>query len=203
MDLHRTLRVSLYLLAGSGAFAISVAERSLFHLALIVTLGVLSYFLIDRGRIKPLNAELIAALTVALLFVTLRPLRDDEQWQKHFPATVAHFLCAWQGLLFFSVYSGPVLLTFCGFTLAVVVMSGVIQPGPSLALRMAIFVGLAAWTLYIHALWRSRQEFSGRASMLLAVNEKSGGAKDRGDDLRQLHQCVGQFRHSGRFLSRG
>ena len=186
MDLHRTLRVSLYLLAGSGAFAISVAERSLFHLALIVTLGVLAYFLIDRGKIKPLNAELTAALTVALLFITLRPLRDDDQWQNHFPSTVAHFLCAWQGLLFFSVYSGPVLLTFCGFTLAVVVMSGVIQPGPSLALRMALFVGLAAWTLYIHALWRSRQEFSGRASMLLAVNDKISGGKDRDGALRQL-----------------
>lgn len=186
MDLYRTLRVSLYLLAGSGAFAISVAERGFFHLALIVILGTISYNFIDKGRIKPLTAEMTAALTLVLLFVTARPLRNDEQWQAHFPGAVAHFLCAWQGLLFFSVYSGPILLTFCGSTLAVVVMSGVVHSGPSLVVRMACFIAVAVWTLYIHALWRARQEFAGHASMLLAGSEKSRGESKGRDDTRQL-----------------
>ena len=167
MDLYRTLRISLYLLAGTGAFAISVAERSFFYLALIAVLGVLSFLTIDHGKAKPLSAELTAALTLVLLYLALRPLHDDEHWQAHFPAAVAHFLCAWQGLLFFSVYGGPVLLTYCGSTLAVVVMSGVVQSGPSLVARVACFIAVAVWTLYIHAVWRSRQEFAGLPTILM------------------------------------
>ena len=172
MDLYRTLRVSLYLLAGTGAFAISVAERSLFYLALIAVLGVASFLTIDRGKAKPLSAEVTAGLTLVLLYLALRPLHDDERWQAHFPAAVAHFLCAWQGLLFFSVYGGPVLLTYCGSTLAVVVMSGVVQSGPSLIARMTCFLAVAVWTLYIHSVWRSRQEFAGLPTMLHAPGEK-------------------------------
>lgn len=189
MDLYRTLRVSLYLLAGTGALAISIAEGSWFYLVLIATLGITAYIFIDFGRIKPLTAELTAALTLVLLLLTLRHLRNDEHWQALFPGAVAHFLCAWQGLLFFSIYSGPVLLTFCGSTLAVVVMSGVVQSGPSLLVRVVCFVAVAVWTLYVHALWRARQEFSGRASMLLAGSEKSRG-EDSKDDGRRLPQSA-------------
>ena len=175
MDLYRTLRVSLYLLAGTGAFAISVAERGLFYLALIAVLGAMSYLTIDRGKAKPLSAELTAGLTLVLLYLALRPLHDDEHWQTHFPAAVAHFLCAWQGLLFFSVYGGPVLLTYCGSTLAVVVMSGVVQSGPSLVARVACFIAVAVWTLYIHAVWRSRQEFAGLPTMLMDAHPAEPG----------------------------
>ncbi|MEI6233691.1 MAG: transglutaminase domain-containing protein [Planctomycetota bacterium] len=170
MDLYRTLRVSLYLLAGTGAFAISVAERSFFYLALIAVLGVLSYLTIDRAKFKPLSAEITAGLTLVLLYLCLRPLHDDDHWQAHFPAAVAHFLCAWQGLLFFSVYGGPVLLTYCGSSLAVVVMSGVVQSGPSLVARVGCFLIVAVWTLYIHAMWRSRQEFAGLPTMLQSAD---------------------------------
>ncbi|HLX61442.1 MAG TPA: transglutaminase domain-containing protein [Planctomycetota bacterium] len=186
MDLYRTLRISLYLLVATGAFAISVAERSLFYLILIAVLGLLSYLLIDREKTKPISAELTAGLTLALLYLTLRPLHDDEHWQAHFPAAVAHFLCAWQGLLFFSVYGGPVLLTFCGSTLAIVVMSGVVQSGPSLVARVAVFLSVAVWTLYIHALWRSRQEFAGLPSILQMRSDKSPAERPNMERFRRL-----------------
>ena len=180
MDLYRTLRISLYLLAGTGAFAISVAERSFFFLILIAVLGVLSYLTIDRAKLKPLSAEVTAVSTLILLYLALRPLHDDEHWQAHFPAAVAHFLCAWQGLLFFSVYGGPILLTYCGSSLAVVVMSGVVQSGPSLVVRVACFLVVAVWTLYIHSVWRSRQEFAGLPALMQGGEpvRKETGASD-------------------------
>ncbi len=187
MDLYRTLRVSLYLLAGTGAFAISVAERSLFYLALIAVLGALSFFTIDRGRAKPLSTEITAGLMIVLFYLTMRHLRMEEHWQAHLAPAAAHFICALQGLFFFCVLSGSgLVMCFCGSALFVVVMSGVVDSGPSLVARVACFIAVAAWTLYIHAIWRSRQDFAGKSTFLSAFDEKSSSGRAAAEPFRRL-----------------
>src|ERR1043165_10127594 len=91
MDLYRTLRVSLYLLAGTGALAISVAEHNLYYLVLIAVLGLLSYLLIDSGKLKPLSPGISTVLMAIVLYLGLRPQREDEFWQ-HFPVGMAPLL---------------------------------------------------------------------------------------------------------------
>jgi len=170
VDLYRVLRVSIYLTVASGAFALSVAEHNLTYLFAVLLFGGLAYVTVDSGRVKPVRMEYAAAMTLALLLYTLIPLREDDAWNKHFPAAAAHFLCAFQVLLFFTSYRGSVLLTFCGATLLVVVVSGVIQPDVSLVVRMACYVGLTAWTLFIHALWRSREDYNHSSAVALGAS---------------------------------
>ncbi|MFH0938895.1 MAG: transglutaminaseTgpA domain-containing protein [Planctomycetota bacterium] len=161
MDLYRILRISIYLMVASGAFAVSMAEQNPSFLLAVLFFGVLAYTTIDSQHVKPARPEYAVAMTVALLFYTFLPLRNAANWEK-FPTAAAHFLCLFQTLLFFTVYRDLTLLVFCGSSLLVVIASGVMKSDASLLLRMGGCVGLLIWTLFIHALWRARENFNRR-----------------------------------------
>jgi hypothetical protein len=162
MELYRVLRVSIYLLVASGAFAIGVAEDSPWLLVAVFVFGLIAYFTVDSRRIQPVRMELAGAMAFALLVWTLLPLRNPEGWSKELLPAFAHFLCAIQVLLFFTAFRGPMLLAFCGSTLAVLVISGVIKQDVSLLGRLICFVSLTSWTLFIHSLWCAREAFNAR-----------------------------------------
>src|SRR5947209_7905346 len=109
MDLYRVLRISIYLLVASGAFAICVAEGSAAFLIGVFAFGGLAYLTVDSRRMKPVRMEFASAMALALLVYSLLPLREDSGWD-HFPAAFAHFLCALQVLLFFTAFRGPMLV---------------------------------------------------------------------------------------------
>ena len=170
MDLYRVLRISIYLLVASGAFADSVAEENAVFLVGVVAFGALAYFTVDARRWKPVRLEFACAMALALLVYTLLPLRDEGGWD-HFPAALAHFLCALQVLLFFTPFRGPLLLLYCGATLGVVVLSGVIKSDISLVGRLICFVTIVSWTLFIHSLWRAREAFNARSGAGASASE--------------------------------
>lgn len=164
MDLFHLLRLSYYAMAATSALALSIATRN--PLFVIGTLfgAAVAHVTLDRRHAKPVRMEYITALAIAVLFYTLLPLREHNGWERNVPACFAHFLAAFQILLFFLPFRAPVLLFsfFCG--LALVVFSGIMDPHASLLLRMALFVAVTAWALFVHALWNSRERFSRRAS---------------------------------------
>jgi len=164
MDLFHLLRLSYYAMAATSALALSIATRNpLFFVGTLMGAAV-AHVTLDRRRAKPVRLEYIAALAVAVLFYTLLPLREHNGWERHVPGCFAHFLAAFQILLFFLPFRAPVLLFsfFCGLSL--VVFSGIMDPHASLLIRMALFVAVTAWALFVHALWSSRERFSRRAS---------------------------------------
>ncbi len=163
MDLYRVLRISIYLLVASGAFAICVAEGSPAFLIGVFAFGGLAYLTVDSRRMKPVRVEFASAMALALLIYTLLPLREDTAWDR-FPAAFAHFLCALEVLLFFTAFRGPMLFLFCGATLAVVVISGIMQPSITLLGRLICFTTVTSWTLFIHSLWRARESFQRRTT---------------------------------------
>src|SRR5579862_3761739 len=169
MDLYRVLRVSIYLLVASGAFAICVAEESPAFLIGVFGFGALAYLTVDSRRMKPVRMEFAAAMSLALLVYALLPLRETNGLGQHFPGAFAHFLCAIQVLLFFTAFRGPLLLAFCGSTLAVVVISGVMKPDVSLLVRLVCFISATSWTLFIHALWCARESFNSARSASAAA----------------------------------
>lgn len=178
MDLYHIYRISLYLLAGSGAFAISIADKNIFFLVAVIVYGTIASLTVDRQRMKEVRREFALAMVFALLFYVVLQLHASNEWEKDFPPTVAHFLCAIQLLLFFVPFNSTLLLLFCTLSLVVVVISGVIEPGVSLLLRMTCFIAILSWTLFIHSLWRARERFSGKALLPSNRNGRGGGPDD-------------------------
>ena len=161
MDLYRVLRISIYLLVASGAFADSIAEENPAYLIGVLAFGALAYVTVDSRHMKPVRLEFAGAMGLALLAYTLLPLREENGWD-HFPAALAHTLCALEVLLFFTPFRGPLLLVFCGASLSVVVLSGVVKNDISLIGRLICFVTITSWTLFVHSLWRARESFHAR-----------------------------------------
>src|SRR5687767_5752146 len=104
VDLYRLVRISIYLMAASGAFSLSVAEGNLTYLFAVLIFGGLAYATVDSKRVRPVRLEYACAMALALLLYTLLPLRKENGWETEFPAAFAHFLCALQVLLFFTAY---------------------------------------------------------------------------------------------------
>jgi len=182
MDLYRILRVSLYFLAGTAAASLSIAEYDPTYMIAALLACSAAFFLVDSGRMKSPQFVFVAALTLALLVWHFLPLRmRDDGWDKFGPATIAHFLCALQLLfLLFVPYSEWVLLLVGVSSLAVVLISGVIDHNANLILRMSCFIVFTSWTLFVHALWRARERFwitqrlsGGRAGGAGVLNDSS------------------------------
>jgi len=192
MDLYRILRQSLYLMVGAGAFSLSIAEQNLWYLIAAVFFGLLALELLDSGRFKPAQREFVAAMTLALFVYSLMvPLREENGWEKHYPAAFAHFLFAFQILLLFTAYNDWVLILIGISSLAIVIISGVIDHNATLFLRMACFVALTAWTLFIHSLWRSRENYTSSQSQRMAAMRHSPALDvARGISERALMQGV-------------
>jgi transglutaminase-like putative cysteine protease len=199
VDLYRLVRISIYLMAASGAFSLSVAEGNLSYLFAVLIFGGLAYATVDSKRVRPVRLEYACAMALALLLYTLLPLRKENGWETEFPAAFAHFLCALQVLLFFTAYKGPVLLTFCGSTLAIVITSGVMQPDVSLVARMACFIAVTSWTLFVHSLWRAREAYNFQATAAPASAGSAGGLSGNPDHRLLPERAIWQ----GIFLSVG
>jgi transglutaminase-like putative cysteine protease len=162
MELYRLLRISIYLTAASGALALAIAEGDVTYFVAMVGMGCVSYFMIDQGRLRPLPVQYALMIQLGLLIYTFWSLRATGETGllgPHFYRAAAHSICVFQMVLFFTNYRGAILLTFCGSSLVVVLISGIIHPGISLILRMACFVAVTAWTLFIHSLWRSEENY--------------------------------------------
>jgi|GEM_PF-3457068 len=169
MDIYRILRISIYLLIMVGSISIYFAQGNPYFFLASVGCALLSYHCVDSGRIKPVRMSFFVAMTFALLVFHLMPLREYRGYETHFPIVFAHFLCSFQLLLLFTAYRAPMLLVYFGSTLVIVLISGIVEHSPNLLLRMSFFVGISAWTFYIHSLWQSRESFNTRALKLAAA----------------------------------
>ena len=159
MDLYRVLRLSFYAMVAAAVLPLAIAERSFACAACVVCAGLVAGLALDRGRIPPVRPVFVYALALALLVYHFIPLRDEDAWRQHGLSAVAGFLCYLPAFLFFLSYGNAVLFVTGADALALVIISGILDPGPGLFLRMACFVGLSAWTLLLHSLWRAREDF--------------------------------------------
>lgn len=162
MDLYRVLRLSFYAMAASATLPLPLAEHNPAGVAWIVCAAVAACLSVDRGRVPPVRPAFVYALALALLVYHFWPLRDEDAWRQHGLLAVAHFLCLLPAFLFFLSYGSAVLFVTGAASLALVIICGILHPGPGLFFRMALFVGLGAWTLLLHSLWRAREDFSAR-----------------------------------------
>jgi len=163
MDLYRTLRLAIYLVAASGGWAISQAEGQPTCFAAVAAAAAIAWLTVDAGRIRPVRPALSAAFGVALLVhylaapsLAAQPLLAAEAER------MMHFLCALQIMLFFTVFRGSLVFTFCGANLFIVIVSAKLDNDISLLLRLAFFLGSTTWLLFVHALWLERQKFEAR-----------------------------------------
>ncbi|MCZ7647389.1 MAG: DUF3488 and transglutaminase-like domain-containing protein [Planctomycetota bacterium] len=173
MDLYRVMRISIYLMVASGALAISSVERDLFCLVLVTLGAILAAVTVDAGRARPARSWLAAALAVVLfvryLLPALRHAQDDAAFQLSI--RMAHFLVSIQVAMFFTAFRGTAFYSFCGASLFIVVLSGIVDHGPSLLLRLLVFLAATTWALFVHALWRGRIRFE---------DQNAGQARGRG-----------------------
>ncbi|MCY3024046.1 MAG: transglutaminaseTgpA domain-containing protein, partial [Planctomycetota bacterium] len=191
MELYGVLRLSLYAMVASGAFALLLAEpghRPLYLLA-VIALAALAHRTVDRGRVRP-RAAFVYVLALAFLVSYLLPLRDEHDWHRQSLFAIAHFLCIFQALLFFVPYRGSVLLVSGASTLAIVIVSGVMDPGATLLLRMPCCVATTTWAMLVHSLWRGRESFLGQDWVISARNHLTNGDTGRPDVIsdRALRQ---------------
>jgi transglutaminase-like putative cysteine protease len=175
MDLYRHVRLSLYAVAAAGALALSVAEGTVLHVAVVAGAALAAYAFLDGGRRRPVHPVLLYAAALALLVYQFAPLRYKEPAQHEYLLATAHVLCGLQVLLFFAPYRGAVLLLVGAASLGTVVISGLMNHDVTLLLRMALFVAAVTWAMLAHALWHSHESFrmrrgataTGRSSRLL------------------------------------
>ena len=164
MELYRLLRLSIYLLATSGAVAVWDVDNDLTPILAVLGAAALAFVTVDAGRLRPARPAVAAAFSLALLVHFLRsailtPGAEDS------PAGVGqlmHFLLALQVLLFFSSFRGSLVFVFCGANLFIVVASGFLEAGPSLLIRLAFVLATATWLLFVHCLWLEQVRFENR-----------------------------------------
>ncbi|MGD0091478.1 MAG: transglutaminaseTgpA domain-containing protein, partial [Planctomycetota bacterium] len=162
MVLYRVLRVSFYAMVASAVLPPLLAEHNLTYCAWVVFSAAVAYLALDRSRIPPARPVFVYAIALALFVHHFMPVRSAEAWNKEGLAAAAHFLCLFPTFLFFLSYRSAVLLFAGAASLALVILSGIRYPGPWLFLQMVCFVGLSAWTLLLHSLWRAREDFAAR-----------------------------------------
>jgi transglutaminase-like putative cysteine protease len=164
MDLYPLLRLSVYLIALSGAVAIWDVENDLTCLLAVLAAAAIARLTVDAGRLKPVRAGFATVLSAALL----AHFAYDAFWSRgpygaHLGLLrMLHFLCAVQVVLFFAAFRGSLIFTFCGANLFIVIVSGILSPGLSLLLRLAVFLCCATWLLFVHALWIEKHKFESR-----------------------------------------
>ncbi len=191
MDLYRILRQSLYLLVGAGAFAMALAENNAAYLLVAAGAGILAGILLDSGKIKPAPKELAFALALALLVYFAQPLQHERAWNREIPVACGRFLFSLNLVLLLTSFADWVLILAGTSTLAIVVLSGAIDPSPSLFLRIACFVALTAWMLFVHSLWRTRQRYAAQQRLNLGRANVLPGAAADSVPRRALAQGVG------------
>lgn len=166
MDLYRTLRIAIYLVAASGGWAISQAEGQPTCFIAVAAAAAIAWLTVDAGRMRPVRPVLSAAFGVALLVHFLAaPSLAARPMMAADAERMMHFLCALQIMLFFTVFRGSLIFTFCGANLFILVVSAKVDSDISLLLRMALFLGTTTWLLFIHALWLERQKFETRQAL--------------------------------------
>ncbi|MCW8131174.1 MAG: transglutaminase domain-containing protein [Planctomycetota bacterium] len=163
MNLYRTLRISLYLLVSTGAFAIWSVEGTPAYLLAVIVASVAAYFTVDARRFRPVRSSLAGALCLLLLVHALVPSIEMIRTNRDTLAIseMTHFLCLVQIALLFTAFRGSVV-TFCAANLFIVVVSGIMGPGPGLIVRLFLFLVACTWTLFLAALWRERSRFEGQ-----------------------------------------
>lgn len=166
MDLYRTLRLAIYLVAATGGWAISQVEGQPSCFLAVVAAAGIAWITVDAGRMRPVRPALSAAFGIALLIHYLAtPGAPALEGLSSDAGRMMHFLCALQIMLFFTTFRGSLIFTFCGANLFIVIVSGKVEGDVSLLLRLALFLGTTTWLLFIHALWLERQKFETRQSM--------------------------------------
>ncbi|HEY3322304.1 MAG TPA: transglutaminaseTgpA domain-containing protein [Planctomycetota bacterium] len=196
MDLYRILRLSLYLMIFAGAFALAMAEVNISYLLAVLVAGVLGFIFLDSNKLKPAPKEFVAALVLALLvYHLLEPLRHDGGWDLQFPAACAHFLFSASLALLLLAYSDWVLILIASATLAIVILSGIVNHSATMILRMVCFVVISVWTLFIHSLWRSVGNYAAhqRIAAVRLGNAAAAGVAREGQTVseRALMQGAG------------
>ncbi|MBE7462495.1 MAG: DUF3488 domain-containing protein [Planctomycetes bacterium] len=187
MDLYRILRISIYLMVASGALAISTVERDLRWLGLVLGGGALAYWTVDSGRARPVRSWLAGLLGGVLMVQFMVPaLRYYEQNLAFLLASqMAHLLVMIQVALFFTAFRATSFYSYCASSLFIVVLSGIIDHGPDLLLRLLVFLATTTWALYVHALWRGRTAFEDQAASVSRVHSGAGPKPEPGNALSE------------------
>jgi len=162
MELYRTLRISIFALVATGAYAIWDVDRNPFFLLLTLAAGVAAHLTVDAGRIRPPRSLFAGLFSVALLLQFLLPAIDLMNQGHSFDAVrcMMHFLCAIQIVMFFTMQKCPVT-AYCAANLFIVVVSGVLNPGIGIVVRLFLFLAASTWALFLYSLWRERERFKG------------------------------------------
>lgn len=163
MSLYQTLRISLYLLVATGGYAVWSVEGNPAYLLAVVLASVTAYLTVDARRCRPVRSGLAGLLCLLLLLHALVPSIEMIQTGRNTQAIaqMTHFLCLVQIALLFTAFRGSVV-TFCAANLFIIVVSGIIGPGPGLIVRLFLFLVACTWTLLLASLWRERTRFEGQ-----------------------------------------
>ncbi|MBI3831361.1 MAG: transglutaminase domain-containing protein [Planctomycetes bacterium] len=167
MNLYRTLRISLYLLVATGAYAVWSVEGNPAYLLGVLVAGIAAHFSVDAGRCRPVRSGLAGLFCLLLLLNALIPALEAIKADQNRVAveSMTHFLCLVQIALFFTAFRGSVI-TFCSANLFIVVVSGILDSGPGLLFRLLVFLMACTWTLFLAALWRERSRFEGQSAVV-------------------------------------
>lgn len=167
MNLYRTLRISLYLLVATGAYAVWSVEGNPVYLLGVLVAGIAAHFSVDAGRCRPVRSGLAGLFCLLLLLNSLIPALEAMNSNQNRMAVegMTHFLCLVQIALFFTAFRGSVI-TFCSANLFIVVVSGILDAGPGLLFRLLLFLMACTWTLFLSALWRERTRFEGQGAVV-------------------------------------
>ena len=162
MELYRTLRISIFALVATGAYAIWDVDRHPLFLLLTLGAGVIAHLTVDAGRIRPPRNLFAGLFSMALLIQFLLPAIDLMNQGYGFDAVrrMMHFLCAVQIVMLFTALKSPVT-AYCAANLFIVVVSGILNPGIGIVARLFLFLAASTWALFLYSLWRERERFQG------------------------------------------
>ncbi len=156
-ELYGSLRIALYLLVASGALAVSWVEGRPVWLALVVLAALCARWTVDRGTMRPMHPNVGSVLALLLVLYFCYAALGSVQAGKSREAVLqlARLFCGVQVILFFSPFRPSMTWIYFGCNLLVLLLSGLLLPGPSLLARMLAFYFCLAQALLLHGLLRS------------------------------------------------
>ena len=126
--------------------------------------ALLALCTVEEGRTRPLRPRFAAAAASLLLCAFLAPAVEALLVGRNSSAAVwmAQYLLALQVLLFFTRPRGSMLFVLGGANLFILLVSGLLDGGPSLLGRLAFYLVSLVLALGAHTVWRERLRFEAR-----------------------------------------
>lgn len=157
LQLDRGLRIALYLLVASGALAVSWVEGRPVWLGLVLAAAICAHWTIDQGRLRPMhpNVGSVLALLLVIYFCYGALGAIQTGARKEAVLQLARLFCGVQVILFFSPFRPSMTWIFFGCNLLVLLLSGLLAPGPGMLPRMLVFFFCLSLVFALHGLLRS------------------------------------------------